>query len=127
MGQLSPDEFMLTLFALLSTYRILNQKQPFNPARRSKSYLTGLQELGRGGNIEDAGSLLERVAHSAIKIGRSLGLPLLSISYLRPYQLDGYVEQGPQAVLLDVYCSARLSKTYTHADAMVKVNKLLGE
>ncbi|KAK8048276.1 hypothetical protein PG994_010006 [Apiospora phragmitis] len=88
-GQLSPDEFMLTLLALLSTYRILNQMQPFTPTQRSESYLTGLEELGRGGNIEDAGSLLERIAHSAIKIGRSLGLPLLSISYLWPHQLEG--------------------------------------
>lgn len=106
----SPIQFMLTLLALLSCYRILDQRQPFAPTSRSESYLTGLQELERGGSIENAVILLEHVAYLAIKIDRTLGLPLLNISYLRPHQPDSYVEQTPQTVPLDVYCSARLFK-----------------
>lgn len=123
-GQLSPDEFILTLFALLSYYRILNRRKAFEPTYNSNGYLAGLEKLGQGGTIDDTGGLLECVVHSVIKIGGSLRPALLDVSYLQPYQLDR--EQTAETLSLDVYCSARLSKPSEHLQTVVEVNGLLG-
>lgn len=89
----TPGDFSVYVFALLSYYRNLHTNEALFPIRDCKDYFPELTEFDMV-DIEANGMVLERVAISVIHICRSLLPKILFVPYLRPYQLDAYIEHS---------------------------------
>lgn len=123
-ADLTPDEFILTILALLSYYRMLNWNQVFVPAKDCNEFLSGCWNPNDFGNLEQNGSLMERVAFAVIGIGASFRSAVLNVPYLRPYQLSVCMENNISTVRLDVYCSIRMSRSCSHWEAVHCINQI---
>ncbi|KAI8623051.1 hypothetical protein F5Y19DRAFT_460063 [Xylariaceae sp. FL1651] len=108
----------MVALALLSCYRLANQKQLFVPIHGCQNYLAGIERLHENGNIGANGSLLERILYSVIKVGNGLDIELLRLPYLQPYQLGACMEETPATL-------RRLSKCCAHQETVDDLDKLL--
>lgn len=124
--ELSPEEFMLTIYALLSYYRALNWLQVIPPADDCDIFLSGPGNLDGIDNYELKGRLMERVAFSVTTIATALRPALFIVRYLRPYQLANCMVHNMSTSRLNVYCSARLSRSCSHRDAVHCMNQTFG-
>ncbi|KAI0977477.1 hypothetical protein F4678DRAFT_455621 [Xylaria arbuscula] len=84
---LTPGDFAVYIFALLSYYRNWHATEVFVPARDQEDYLSDLTRSDMI-DIEANGMVLERVAFLVIHACRSLLPKILLVPYLRPYSLD---------------------------------------
>ncbi|KAJ9129614.1 hypothetical protein NKR23_g12499 [Pleurostoma richardsiae] len=125
LDELDPEDFVLLVFALLSYYRNLHKTQVFAPIEDCDNYLSEFINLGTL-DSERNGRILERVAYSVTQACRSLHPLVLTIPFLRPYQFDVRMRYSPGTAVLDTYCNARLSKRYSHDEAIAGVDSLLG-
>lgn len=123
---LGRDEFILLVLSLLSYYRILNRNYLFVPTRDCRSFYSELWKLSDASNMEENGSLLERVAFAVIDTGSRLLLPVITVPYMRPYQLDACMEHNASTMRLDVYCYARMSRSCSHQGAVHCMNEVFG-
>lgn len=126
MEELDPDEFILLIFSLLSYYRILNGTHPFVPTRDCGTFYSELWKLSEIANKEENGNILERVAFAIIDTGSRLQLPVITVPYLRPYQLNACMEHNASTAHLDVYCYARISRLCSHQMAISCIHTVFG-
>jgi len=120
----TPESFVLSVLTLLSYYRTLNGTQVFVPPADCEDYLS---EFVNFDNLENGnGRVLERVAFSVINACRSLLPGVLTIPYLRPYQLDTCMEYSRSTAAVDIYCYTRMSQTCSHDEAVDSVRNVLG-
>ncbi|KAI1382485.1 uncharacterized protein F4822DRAFT_435541 [Hypoxylon trugodes] len=127
MTDLAPHHFVLTTFALLSYYRIVNGSNAFVPIPNCERFFSEFQKLHPFRDTkESAGGLLERVAFAVISTGSSLQSAVLAVPYLRPWQLYDCMEYNPSTAQLDVYCSARIARNCSHKEAVCSMNGVFG-
>ncbi|KAI1085932.1 hypothetical protein F5B19DRAFT_244620 [Rostrohypoxylon terebratum] len=124
MGNLAPDQFILTILALLSYYRILNANNVFVPIQNCEAFFSEFLNMVDFRDVEQTGTLLERVAFAAIGIGRSLRSKVVAVPYLKPFQLRVCMEDNLDAVRLNIYCSARIAKCCSHKAAVDSMKKV---
>ncbi|KAI1357200.1 hypothetical protein F5Y08DRAFT_353875 [Xylaria arbuscula] len=125
LDELTPGDFAVYIFALLSYYRNRHATKVFVPVRDQEDYLSELTRFDMV-DIEANGMVLERVAFSVIHACRSLLPKVLLVPYLRPYQLDACIEYSRSTSTLDIYCYVRLSRPCSHQEAVDSVRTLLG-
>ncbi|KAI1317429.1 hypothetical protein F5Y16DRAFT_419628 [Xylariaceae sp. FL0255] len=125
LDELTPVDFVLHVFALLSYYRNRHDTDIFIPIKQCDNYVSAITEFNA---IDDEanGRVLERVAFSVIHACRCLLPEMLRIPYLRPYQLDIGMEYSKSTAALDMYSYIRISQTCSHEDAVSRIRVLFG-
>lgn len=117
LDELAPEDFVLSVFALLSYYRNLYHTQVFVPITDCEDYLSEFANFRIVGT-ESNGRVLERVVFSVIHACRSLLPGVLAIPYLRLYQFDACMEHTRSTTALEMYCYTRASRTCFHHGAV---------
>ena len=125
LDKLSPEDFVLNVFTLLSYYRNLHKTPVFIPNKDYNDYLSKFTTFDTVDN-EENGRILERIAFSVIHICRSLFPDILAVPYLCPCQLDVRIEHNRSTAALDIYCYTRISHACFHNGPASEVCRLLG-
>ncbi|KAI1370349.1 hypothetical protein F4677DRAFT_438615 [Hypoxylon crocopeplum] len=125
MSNLDPDEFVLTIFALLSYFRLRNRNQAFHPTPSCENFFKD-QSWGYLWNATGGGALLERVAMEVMTLQNAIPSVVPELPHMLPLGLvptDRVMENDPSTVRLGLYCATRMRRTCSHGRAIIWISE----
>lgn len=121
----TPNEFAITVLALLSYYRILNSNNPYVPSEDCEEIFWVDEDPGSIDKGRE-GRLIERMAYIVDTIGRNLKLAVMDIPYTPPSQPYHQWEQNMSTERLYAYCLVRMARACSHCEGMSIVGGIFG-